>query len=124
MATRTMGTTAQTSLTAIQWAHVSDGATSAVGSLLIPADLATMNALVKYDTPPSGGIGPFNDLGNPGAAMPGPFSAIGQNGTLYIPRRGFLKIYEGDFIAIDTQTGWPILVSGSAAANNPAWVHT
>lgn len=124
MATRTMGTTAQTTLTAVQWSHVADGATSAVGSLLLPADLATMNALVKFDTPPSGGIGPFNDLGNPGASAPGPFTAIGHNGMLYVPRRGFLKIYEGDFVAVDPVTGWPILISGFSANTSPAWVHT
>lgn len=44
--------------------------------------------------------------------------------NITIPNRGTLKCFPGDVIAVDTQTGWPILISKSAAAATTAWTHT
>lgn len=48
--------------------------------------------------------------------------AYAQTGLLYVPNRGVLKCLPGDYVAFDTTTGWPILISKIAAAN-AAWVH-
>lgn len=40
-------------------------------------------------------------------------SGIGDEGLLYVPDRGVLKVMNGDVVAVDA-TGWPILVSGNA----------
>lgn len=99
MATRTLGTNATSSLTAILWAH------SAAG--ILPADLATVAQGIK------------DDLIIRHPIYPGAFSA---NGELFIPNRGVLKVFAGDFVAIDS-TGWPILISKNAIANGP-WTHS
>lgn len=45
----------------------------------------------------------------------GGFDALDiQNGLLYVPGRGVLKIRPGDIVAVDPLTGWPILVSANA----------
>lgn len=98
MTTSTMGTTAQTSLTSLVF-----------GGALAAADIATI----------ANGI--LDDQINSHPIWPGAFS---QAGRLYVPNRGVLTILPGDFVAFDTQTGWPILVSARAAAANPSWVHT
>ena len=43
--------------------------------------------------------------------------------TLTIPNRGILRVFAGDIIGYDTTTGWPILVSATAAAG-AGWVHS
>lgn len=101
MATLTMGTAAQTSLTAIQW--------SPSPSEVLSADMATIKAAIKDDL-------------NPLSKSPGGW--IDYNGLLMIPRRGQVRVFRGDFIGVDPATGWPILVSAAAAAQNPQWVHT
>lgn len=116
MATKTLGTAANNTLTAVGYTHVSDGAQSAVGSLLLPADLQSINNLIRTDTPT--GIGATNEF-SPGGQLATYFAASGQ---LYIPRRGMLKVLEGDWVGVDA-LGWPILVSAASAAN-AAWVHT
>lgn len=99
MATRTLGSTAQTSLTAIAWINGFASNT--------PADFATMLLSVKDDL----------NLAHP--IWPG---AIGDNGFLYVPNRGYLRVLPGDYIGVDSQ-GWPILVSANSIANSN-WVHT
>ena len=42
-----------------------------------------------------------------------------KQGLLIIPNRGHLQLKPGDFIAFDSTTGWPIVISGDAAANGP-----
>lgn len=45
----------------------------------------------------------------------GGFDALDiQNGILYVPGRGALKLRPGDIVAVDPLTGWPILVSANA----------
>lgn len=96
MATITLGTTAQTSLTALK-EYAGNSA----------ADIATVQLAIK------------NDLINGNPVFPGAWSL---NGLLYIPNRGFLKPMPGDYIGVDSQ-GWPILVSANSIAN-AAWIHT
>lgn len=112
MATATMGTTAQTSLTALQAPGSymrQDGTAFSVTAL--DADIATIQQLIKDDQ-------------NPAQPINMPMGGWSRQGQLYVPNRGWLKVFPGDFIAVDTQTGWPILVSNRAASANPAWVHT
>jgi hypothetical protein len=98
MATITLGTTAQTSLTAIKFI-----------SSMNNIDLATIaNSII-------------NDQNSSNPIWPGAFA---RTGLLYIPNRGVLQCLPGDIVGVDSQTGWPILVSKKAAASNPSWVHT
>jgi len=96
MATRTLGTAATTTLTALQYL-----------SGMVPADLATMNA------------GILNDK----VGMPPFANCFTSNGTLYVPNRGTLQLIPGDFVAFDPATGFPILLSAAAAAG-ASYVHT
>jgi hypothetical protein len=51
----------------------------------------------------------------------GPTTGLGR-GILYVPNRGFLQIRPGDYVAFDPATGFPILISGRAAAGG-GWTH-
>ena len=97
MATRTLGTSATTSLTAINFQR---------GGLL-PADIATIANDIN------------NDLVNGFSPVPGAFSSMG---LLVVPNRGILQVLPGDYVGVDSQ-GWPILVSAYSIAN-AAWTHT
>lgn len=59
-----------------------------------------------------------NDAVNGNPIYPGAWS---NTGLLTIPNRGVLQALPGDVIAVDSVTGWPILVSAAAAAGG-AWV--
>ncbi len=96
MATGTLGTTANNSLTSL----INSGAMNTT-------DLATIAQGIKDDQ--------IN--GNP--IFPG---AYAQNGILYIPNRGILRVLPGDYVGIDSQ-GWPVLVSKNSITN-AAWTHT
>jgi hypothetical protein len=106
MATITLGTTANNSLTAL--AMQSGG--------LAPADVATISQGIKSDGPTTGGI---QGAIAKGQVIPGSWS---MQGMLYIPNRGVLQVLPGDYVGIDSQ-GWPILVSANSIAN-AAWTHT
>lgn len=99
MATKTLGTNATTSLTALSFLH-------GLGSLPY-ADVASINNAIKND--------------NAGQMIVGGFS--NSDALLMIPRRGVLKVLAGDYVAVDATTGWPILVSAYAIANGP-WTHS
>lgn len=99
MSTRTLGTNATTTLTALQWATGGAG--------ILSADLATVAQGIK------------DDQINTHPIYPG---ALSKNGHLFIPNRGILKVFVGDFVGIDSQ-GWPILVSANSIAHGP-WTHT
>jgi hypothetical protein len=101
MATKTLGTTATTTLTAIAYLQG--------GSGIAAADAATIRSYIK------------DDQTNGAPVWQGGFDV---SGLLYVPNRGVLKILPGDWIGVDTVTGWPILVSKLAAASNPSWVHS
>lgn len=47
--------------------------------------------------------------------LPGSWSKAGQ---LYIPNRGWLKVFRGDCVAVDGR-GWPILLSRDTMSNGP-----
>lgn len=95
MATGTLGTNANNSLTSKQFT----GAMAA-------ADIAAITNSIK------------NEQINGFPIWPG---AWAQTGLLYIPNRGVLKMLPGDYVGVDNQ-GWPILVSkNSVAAGN--WTH-
>lgn len=95
MATSTFGSTAATSLTGLQHMHN-----------LAPVDVATIASSIKDDQNPTHPVWP---------------GAYSNNGLLFIPNRGVLKLRAGDWIAVDSQ-GWPILVSANSVANS-TWVH-
>ena len=97
MATVTVGTSASTSLTGLKFLP-------GYGSGMSAADIATIALGIKDDQNPAHPV------------MPQAFSA---NGLLYVPNRGILKMLPGDYVAWDTTTGWPIVVSGYTAANGP-----
>lgn len=96
MSTKTLGTNATTTLTALAFS----------GSLVV-ADMASIANSIKDDQNPAHPI------------YPGAFS---QNGLLYVPNRGVLKMLPGDWVGVDSR-GWPILVSADAIANGP-WTHS
>lgn len=87
MATKTLGSLTTSSLTGVQWPG-SAGATS-----IADADIAAIANAILLD----------NDYPQP---LPGAFSRMG---LLYIPRRGILKMLDGDWAAYDA-SGFPFLV--------------
>ncbi len=124
MALRTLGTNAQTTLSGF-----------VVGfNDLITADVASLNLGIRSDPP---GYGAWNNVQNTGLIQQGATSpntvgsvqnrvnqAYVRNGYLIIPNRGSLQLKNGDFVGFDTTTGWPIVVSGQAAATGAVWVHS
>ena len=99
----------------------------------IAADVATLNVQLRGDPP---GYGAWNNVQTTGLVQQGATSvntigtvrprinqAYVRNGFLIIPNRGSLVLKNGDFVCWDTTTGWPIVVSGDAAANGP-YTHT
>ncbi len=113
MTTKTLGTNAQTTLTALSF----------LPGTMLPADRATIEQAILDDGQfPAGGGTLQNEFWravNSAGPYPG---AFGANGLLFIPNRGVLRVQEGDFVGVDG-TGWPILVSAVAAASG-SWVHT
>jgi hypothetical protein len=105
MATVTLGTAGTTTLTAVPFIYG-----------MLPADFATMAAAVKRDSHnpsvPGGLTGPQPPIG----------LALSRSGNMIIPDRGILRLFPGDYIAVDG-SGWPILLSARAAAS-ASWVHT
>ena len=92
----------------------------------ITADLATMNNALNFDppgeslnfSPTTAATGLINQV------LTGTYrqrcnQAYIKNGVLIVPNRGQLILRNGDFICWDSTTGWPIVVSGDAAANGP-----
>lgn len=88
------------------------------------ADFAAIQQAIIDDTPLAytGAAFPTGTAQN---VYPGAWST---NGVLYVPNRGFLKVFAGDWVGVDA-TGWPILLSGRALAGitgGPAtsWTHS
>lgn len=74
------------------------------------ADIATISLGIK------------NDQINGQPRVPEAFSS---NGRLYIPNRGVLTMLPGDYVAFDTQSGWPILLSALAfTVASSVWHHS
>lgn len=98
MATGTGGTTANNSLTSLQF----NGGSNA------DADVATIaNAILDDQLGTNNGV--------PARIWPGAFV---KNGLLFIPNRtlGGIRMLPGDRVMVDTVSGWPILVSKEALA--------
>jgi len=97
MATGTLGTTAQNSLTSLR-----------ISSNMAPADAAAISAAIYRDNNPAHNDVPEYDEG-----------AFTMNGLqLRLPGgRGIVNLKPGDVIAVDPTTGWPIVVSQNCAAN-------
>lgn len=112
MALRTLGTSGTTSLSAF-----------VVGfNDTIVADLATLNTQLRADPPgfnQQGNVASTGLITGQGTNRPRVNQAYVKNGFLIIPNRGSLVLRNGDFVCWDTTTGWPIVVSGDAAANGP-----
>ena len=68
-----------------------------------PADIAAINALILNDQNPTQHL----------------WQTYAANGVIVIPNRGVLQLKAGDFVCFDSTTGWPIVISGDAAANGP-----
>ena len=96
MATSTLGTNANNSLTSLINSRA-----------MVPADLASICNGIK------------DDIINGHPIWPGGYSS---HNLLYIPNRGVLQVLPGDFVGVDTN-GWPILVSAFSIATG-GWTHT
>lgn len=92
MSTGTGGTNANNSLTSLKFLP-------GYNSGMAAADIATIAAMIK------------NDQNSTLPVIPGSFS---DNGLLYVPNRGVLKMLPGDYVMVDGPSGWPILVSAKA----------
>ena len=97
MALKTLGTNASTSLSAIL-----------MSGSMAASDVQSLS------------VGILDDQIASHPVYPGAFSS---QGLLYVPNRGVLKVLPGDYVAYDTTTGWPILLSAYAAASGP-YTHT
>jgi hypothetical protein len=86
--------------------------TPVTGGPFTQADLAQIDAAI------------LDDL-NPARTLPPNFGATAglTRGLLFVPNRGYLQIRPGDYVAYDAATGWPVLISGRAAAG-AGWTHT
>ena len=101
MATKTVGTQASTSLVAIQWQPGG----------LNTTDLATINADIHSVTAVSN------------------YKRIRiENGILYLPSRPVgdtgIPLVAGDWICVDTSTGWPTVVPNAVMTASTAWTHS
>jgi len=96
VATKTLGTNANNSLTAVQC--LTNG-----GNGLADADIATIASGIKDDLNP---------------AHPVLAGAFSKDGLLFIPRRGFLQLQTGDVVATDG-FGNVILVTSYSITNGP-----
>ena len=101
MALRTLGTNANTSLSAF-----------VVGTNdVIAGDVATLITQLRFDPP-------VWNAANQGTVQATINQAYVRHGTLFIPNRGKLTLRTGDVVAWDAATGWPIVVSGYSANGN------
>lgn len=97
----------------------------------ITADLASIGVGLRFDPPAYESGSSYPTVATTGLvnqSITGTVrSRVNQpyikGGLLMIPKRGLLRLKSGDFVCWDTTTGWPIVVSGDAAANGP-YTHT
>ena len=97
MALGTLGTSLTTTLQSLNAWTASTAAT----------DVGTFANLIKDDI----------NVAHP--IWPGAFE---QNGLLYIPNRGVLRVLPGDYVGVDPN-GWPVLVSKNSIAGS-GWSHS
>ena len=117
--TGTLGTASTTSLTkAIVWGLIGEasGLTAANYAANYVPCLADLNAAFQYQDSYDVANEEYN--GAAGTSVHREWDGI-VNGILYYPGgRGMLKLYPGDMIACDTNTGWPILINATTRASN------
>ena len=106
MALQTLGTNATSSLSALVFGPK---------GVMTDSDLAAFNALVLPN------YGDTTNQGNPNSGKLEVY--ISREGQLYVPRRGWVKVFAGDVLALDSTTGFPILLSAAAVASGP-WTLT
>lgn len=124
MATKTLGTNATTTLTAVQWTPGMSAAdfASIANGILDDGAVFSAGGSVPNTTPNLMAHSPATSRG----PIPGAFT---QSGILTIPNRGQLRVLPGDWVGIDAN-GWPILVSsvaiagGSGAFSATSWTHS
>jgi hypothetical protein len=104
MALKTLGTSTTSSLSAVQWNPAPAGMSS--------SDLAAFNALVKANY-----LAAQEDTGGRNSGYQPPYAS--REGRIYIPGRGYLQLFPGDWLAVDSTTGWPFVLSQSAVAHGP-----
>ena len=103
MATKTLGTNATTSLTALPFLP-------GYNSGMAAADVASINNLIRSQL----------NLAHPLAGG----SYFTPEGVLYLPdQQGMIKLNPGDYVGVEPTTGWPIVVSKYAIASG-AWTHS
>lgn len=108
----TAGTNATTSLTACfhPGSYISPG--GVVQSFAeADSDIAGIANIIKDDLNP-----------NIPLVGPGPMQGYSRAGQLFVPNRGWLKVFPGDLVCVDAN-GWPILVSARSIATG-GWTKT
>ena len=108
MALKTLGTNANNSLSAF-----------VVGTDdITAAQVALLNLAIRGDPPgwnaPTGQAAP-----NIGTNRPRINEAYRRQGNFYIPNRGWIVLKAGDYVCVDSTTGWPFVLSADAVANGP-----
>jgi len=94
---------------------------------LTPADVGSLMNGIRADPPgwraPQAEVASTGLVTGQGTVRARVNQPYVQQGILVIPNRGIVQCRPGDFICYDTTTGWPILLSGDAAAAGP-YTHT
>ena len=104
MSTITGGTSSTTTLIGLVVPSMTVGGTSHYA----PADIAAINNAIKSAKAPSAGQ----------RIEHGAF----QNGVVFFPGRGNLKVQPGDYVFVDPN-GWPILIPYNSIIGT-GWTHT
>lgn len=113
MATLTLGSNAQTTLTALLFSPSMN-----------TTDFATLQQLIRDER--SHGVGIATAAPSAKPVFPG---ALTRSGFLSVPNRGILRVLPGDYVAVDAN-GWPILLSANAIAGGASpsavtsWTHS
>ncbi len=92
------------------------GTQPVLGAQII-SNIANINGRIKNDLVGGPPIASDSFQG----LMAGPLAG-GGGSLLYVPNRGVLQVFAGDYIGVDS-TGWPILISANAMLNGP-WTHS
>ena len=103
MSTSTLGSNSTTSLTSLVFQTAGGGQLS--------SDFAAISNLIQ------------DDLQSVQGGTPHRRTYFSKQGILFVPRRGQLKVFPGDYVAVDPTTGWPVLISAQSIAAGP-WTHT
>ena len=98
MALVTFGTNANNSLRAVQFGP---------NGVMTDSDLALFNAQVQ---PNYQGTEPNSGKMN---------TYVSREGQFFIPNRGWVKVFSGDWLVVDTTTGFPFILSKNAVASGP-----